>query len=104
MSTSAGVARLNGQGIVKGHVHSGCYSLTSTRTAADGSQRAVFFIATEDNLGADGGAAPATINVPGLPAGTYRCISWAGTGSHGVPINQFANQAPAVDAFRLIVR
>lgn len=96
-------ARLNGNGIVKGHVHSGCYLLSSTRRAPNGADRATFFLATEDNLGAEGDPSFVTINVPGLAAGTYRCISWAGTGSHGIPVNMFANQAPAVDAFRLVV-
>lgn len=96
---------LNEDGIVRGHFHSGCQLLQSTDEAPT-PDRAQFFVATEDG---GGGTTPdtVTINVPGdalTVAGTYRCASWAGDGSHRVPMMQFANQIPAFDSFRLVVR
>jgi hypothetical protein len=62
-----------------------------------------FFVATEDR---QGGRTPDTvaIQVPGLPqAGTAQCASWAGDGSHRIPMMQRANQTPAFDAVRIQV-
>jgi len=53
------------------------------------------------------GATPdtVTIQVPGLPtAGTAQCASWAGDGSHRIPMMERANQTPAFDAVRIRVR
>lgn len=100
----AQASRLNQNGVVLGHTHNGCYTLPSAGQPANGSERALFFIATEDNQGADGAPSSYTVTVPGLPAGQYRCMSWAGTASHGVPMNQFANQQIAADVFRITVR
>jgi hypothetical protein len=45
-----------------------------------------------------------SIQVPGLPqAGTAQCASWAGDGSHRIPMMQRANQTPAFDAVRIQV-
>jgi hypothetical protein len=45
-----------------------------------------------------------TINVPGMPtAGTAQCASWAGDGSHRIPMTERANQTPAFDAVRITV-
>jgi hypothetical protein len=95
---------LNEEGIVRGHFHSACQRLQST-TEAPTPDRAQFFVATEDG---GGGTTPdsVTINVPAdtLSApGIYRCASWAGDGSHRIPMMQFANQTPAFDTFRLVV-
>jgi hypothetical protein len=95
---------LNEDGIVRGHFHSSCQRLQSTSEAPT-PDRAQFFVATEDG---GGGTTPdsVTINVPAdtLSApGTYRCASWAGDGSHRIPMMQFANQPPAFDTFRLVV-
>jgi hypothetical protein len=63
-----------------------------------------FFVATEDRKG---GAEPdeVTIQVPGMPdEGTAQCASWAGDGSHRIPMMQRANQTPAFDAVRIRVR
>ena len=63
-----------------------------------------FFVATEDSRG---GREPdtVTINVPGLPtAGLAQCASWAGDGSHRIPMMERANQTPALDAVRIQVR
>jgi hypothetical protein len=60
-----------------------------------------FFVATEDKKG---GAAPdvVTIQVPGMPTtGIAQCASWAGDGSHRIPMMQRANQTPAVDSVRV---
>jgi hypothetical protein len=62
-----------------------------------------FFVATEDKRG---GAQPdtVTIRVPGLPQeGIAQCASWAGDGSHRVPMMQRANQTPPIDAVRVKV-
>jgi hypothetical protein len=62
-----------------------------------------FFVATEDS---GGSAAPdqIVINVPGLPeAGVAQCASWAGDGSHRIPMMQRANQIPAFDSVRINV-
>jgi hypothetical protein len=95
---------LNADGIVRGHFHSACQRLQSTNEAPT-PDRAQFFVATEDG---GGGTTPdsVTINVPAnalSAAGTYRCASWAGDGSHRIPMMQFANQTPAFDTFRLVV-
>jgi hypothetical protein len=60
-------------------------------------------VATEDSKG---GRTPdsVTIQVPGLPqSGTAQCASWAGDGSHRVPMSERANQTPAIDVVRIQV-
>lgn len=94
---------LNEDGVIRGHFHSACQLLESTEEAPNPEPAPQFFVATEDG---GGGVQPdsVTINVPGLPtAGTYRCSSWAGDGTHRVPMLQRANQTPAFDTFRLEV-
>lgn len=93
---------LNEDAIVRGHFHSACQLLQGTDEAPT-PDRAQFFVATEDGGGTTTPDS-VTINVPGLAAaGTYKCASWAGDGSHRVPMMQFANQIPAIDAFQLVV-
>ncbi|MEV4704406.1 hypothetical protein [Actinoplanes sp. NPDC049316] len=95
---------LTAEGLVRGHFHTACRMLESTDEAVDPSPVPAFFVATEDRKG---GAQPdtVTIQVPGLPqAGTAQCASWAGDGSHRVPMMQRANQTPAIDAVRVTVR
>ncbi|GIM91654.1 hypothetical protein [Actinoplanes toevensis] len=90
-------------GIERGHFHTACRMLTSTREAPDPSPVPAFFVATEDKKG---GKAPdtVTIQVPGLPQeGTAQCASWAGDGSHRVPMMERANETPAIDAVRIRV-
>jgi hypothetical protein len=90
-------------GIVRGHFHTACRMLPNLNEAPDPSPVPAFFVATEDSKG---GMAPdsVTINVAGLPAtGTAQCASWAGDGSHRIPMMQRANQTPAFDSFRLQV-
>ncbi|MDT5037112.1 MAG: hypothetical protein QOE03_2297 [Micromonosporaceae bacterium] len=94
---------LTAQGLVRGHFHTACRMLTSTNAAPDPAPVPAFFVATEDK---SGGATPDTIviNVPGLPtAGTAQCASWAGDGSHRIPMMQRANQIPAFDSVRVQV-
>jgi hypothetical protein len=77
--------------------------LTSTREAPDPSVAVAFFVATEDK---SGGAKPdtITINVTGMPqAGLAQCVSWAGDGSHRIPMMQLAKEIPALDAVRFQV-
>jgi hypothetical protein len=91
-------------GIVRGHFHTACRMLPNTREAPDPSPVPAFFLATEDQRG---GRAPdtVTINVPGMPtAGTAQCASWAGDGSHRIPMMERANETPAIDAVRITVR
>jgi hypothetical protein len=46
-----------------------------------------------------------TVRIPGLPAaGEAQCATWAGDGSHRMPMMVFANQVPAFDAVRITVR
>ena len=90
-------------GLVRGHFHTACRMLANTNEAPAPDPVPAFFVATEDKKG---GAAPdvVTIQVPGLPAeGTAQCASWAGDGSHRIPMMQRANQTPAFDAVRIEV-
>ena len=90
-------------GIVRGHFHTACRMLASTNEAPDPAPVPAFFVATEDKAG---GKAPdtVTIQVAGLPQeGTAQCASWAGDGSHRIPMMQAANQTPAFDAVRIEV-
>jgi hypothetical protein len=91
-------------GIVRGHFHTACRMLASTSVAPPPDPVPAFFVATEDSKGS---ATPdvVTIAVPGLPtAGTAQCASWAGDGSHRIPMMERANQTPAIDAVRITVR
>jgi hypothetical protein len=96
-------AFLNAQGLTRGHFHTACRILTSTRNAPDPAPAPAFFVATEDN---GGGSRPdtVTVHVTGLPAGLAECAVWAGDGSHRVPMMQRANQIPAFDVVRIFVR
>ncbi len=90
-------------GITRGHFHTACRILGSTDEAPDPAPVPAFFVATEDR---QGGRAPdtVTIRVPGIPdEGTAQCASWAGDGSHRIPMMQRANQTPAFDAVRIQV-
>ena len=91
-------------GIVRGHFHTACRPLANTNEAPAPDPVPDFFVATEDSKG---GATPDTVDiqVAGLPtAGTAQCASWAGDGSHRIPMMQRANQTPAFDAVRIRVR
>ena len=91
-------------GIERGHFHTACRMLTSTKEAPAPEPVPAFFVATEDGKGA---AEPdeVTIQVPGLPsAGKAQCASWAGDGSHRIPMMERANQTPAFDTVRIRVR
>jgi hypothetical protein len=95
---------LTDEGLVRGHFHTACRMLTSTREAPLPDPVPAFFVATQDN---GGGATPdtITINVSGMPSrGTAQCASWAGDGSHRVPMMQKANQIPAIDSVRITVQ
>ncbi|MCW2502005.1 MAG: hypothetical protein JWO79_289 [Actinomycetia bacterium] len=99
----AEMSLLDAQGLVRGHFHTACRMLNNTNEAPDAAPAPAFFVATEDN---GGGAQPdqIVIEVPGLPtAGTAQCASWAGDGSHRIPMMQRANQTPAFDAVRIQV-
>jgi len=93
---------LNDQGLVRGHFHTACRMLQGDE-AQDPAPAPAFFVATEDG---SGGAAPdtVTVTVAGLTTpGTAQCASWAGDGSHRVPMMQRANQIPAFDVVRVQV-
>jgi hypothetical protein len=95
---------LNSAGLQRGHFHTACRMLTSTNEAPESGPAPAFFVATQDN---GGGAQPDTvaINVTGMPSrGVAQCTSWAGDGSHRVPMMQRANQTPAIDSVRIVVR
>ncbi|WP_250006030.1 Pecanex-like protein 1 [Actinoplanes sp. M2I2] len=91
-------------GLVRGHFHTACRLLPSTNEAPASDPVPAFFVATEDSRG---GATPDSVDiqVPGLPnAGTAQCASWAGDGSHRIPMMVRANQIPAFDSVRITVR
>ncbi len=91
-------------GLVRGHFHTACRMLASLTEAPAPDPVPAFFVATEDSKG---GATPdtVTIQVPGLPqAGTAQCASWAGDGSHRIPMMERANQTPAFDVVKIRVR
>src|SRR5690349_717313 len=91
-------------GIVRGHFHTACRILQSTNEAPAPDPVPAFFVATEDKKGGRG-ADTVSIQVAGLPqAGTFQCASWAGDGSHRIPMMERANQTPAFDAVRVQVR
>jgi hypothetical protein len=90
-------------GLVRGHFHTACRVLSSTKVAPAPDPVPDFFVATEDSKG---GATPdvVTINVPGIKtAGNVQCSSWAGDGSHRIPMMERANQTPAIDSVRITV-
>ncbi|MBM2617859.1 Pecanex-like protein 1 [Actinoplanes sp. LDG1-06] len=90
-------------GLVRGHFHTACRMLASTNEAPAPDPVPAFFVATEDSRG---GAQPDSvqIQVPGLPdAGTAQCASWAGDGSHRIPMMVRANQTPAFDVVKIQV-
>jgi hypothetical protein len=94
---------LTEDGLVRGHFHTACRVLGDADSAPRPDRQAIF-VATEDGAG---GAQPdtVTVRIPGLPAaGEAQCVSWAGDGSHRIPMMAFANQVPAVDAVRITVR
>ncbi len=94
---------LDKQGLTRGHFHTACRMLDSTKAAPDPAPVPAFFVATEDNGGSDK-PDQIVINVPGLPdTGVAQCASWAGDGSHRVPMMQRANQIPAFDSVRIDV-
>jgi hypothetical protein len=96
-------ALLQQDGIERGHFHTACRMLESTDEAPESAPAPAFFVATEDGRG---GVAPdeVTINVPGLPeAGLAQCASWAGDGSHRIPMMQRANQIPGFDVVKIQV-
>jgi hypothetical protein len=91
-------------GLVRGHFHTACRMLDSTTEAPAPDPVPAFFVATEDSKG-DATPDTVTIAVPGLPsAGTAQCASWAGDGSHRIPMMQRANQIPSIDSVRIRVR
>jgi hypothetical protein len=94
---------LDKQGLVRGHFHTACRMLDSTKVAPDPAPVPAFFVATEDSGGSDK-PDQIVINVPGLPdTGIAQCASWAGDGSHRIPMMQRANQIPAFDSVRINV-
>jgi hypothetical protein len=97
------MSKLNEQGLVRGHFHTACRILNNDDEAPDPQPAPAFFVATEDG-GGSGQPDEIVIEVPGLPdEGTFQCASWAGDGSHRLPMMQRANQTPAFDAVRIRV-
>ncbi|MDG4800588.1 hypothetical protein [Micromonospora sp. WMMD980] len=94
---------LNDQGLVRGHFHTACRMLGSTRQPPNPQDVPAFFVATEDGRG---GNQPddVLIQIPGLPdSGLAQCSVWAGDGSHRIPMMERANQTPAIDVVRIQV-
>ncbi|MFY1633067.1 Pecanex-like protein 1 [Solwaraspora sp. WMMB335] len=94
---------LTEDGLTRGHFHTACRMLDSTRRAPQPGPVPAFFVATEDG-GGGAGSDEVVVQVPGLPTtGIAQCASWAGDGSHRVPMMQRANQIPAFDVVRVVV-
>jgi hypothetical protein len=94
---------LDDEGLQRGHFHTACRLLRSTDEAPNSGKAPEFFLATQDNKG---GAEPdtVTVDVPGIDtAGELQCTSWAGDGSHRIPMMTKANETPAVDSVRITV-
>jgi hypothetical protein len=95
---------LDDNGIQRGHFHTACRMLPSLDEAPDSSPDPEFFLATQDNKGGSG-TDTVDVEVTGMPkSGTAQCTSWAGDGSHRIPMMQRANQTPAVDSVRITVK
>jgi hypothetical protein len=95
---------LNLAGLQRGHFHTACRMLDSARQAPDPAPVPAFFKATEDG---GGSSTPDTVSVTvsGLPRpGMAQCAVWAGDGSHRIPMMQRANETPAFDVVRILVR
>jgi hypothetical protein len=96
-------AFLTRDGLTRGHFHTGCRMLQSTRSAPDPAVAPAFFVATEDGGGSER-PDTITINITGMPtAGIAQCASWAGDGSHRIPMMEKANATPAFDTVRITV-
>lgn len=94
---------LNADKLQRGHFHTACRNLASTRSAPDSGKAPEFFIATQDNKGG-AGSDTVTINVTGVKTpGVLQCTSWAGDGSHRTPMMSRANETPAIDSVRIFV-
>lgn len=93
---------LNAKGLVRGHFHTACQLIDNKAPQPD--RQFDTFLATEDGKG---GSDPDTVTITtpkGLSVtGEARCTVWAGDGSHRIPMEQFANQVPAIDSIRLEV-
>jgi hypothetical protein len=92
---------LNGEGLQRGHFHTACRIIDAEPPSPDPDPE--FFLATQDN---EGGRGPdeVVIEVPGIDtAGQIQCSSWAGDGSHRIPMMERANQTPAFDSVRITV-
>ncbi|MET8837027.1 hypothetical protein ABZV78_24360 [Micromonospora sp. NPDC004540] len=94
---------LNDQGLVRGHFHTACRMLDSTRQPPNPQDVPAFFVATEDGRGSEQ-PDDVQIQIPGLPeSGLAQCAVWAGDGSHRIPMMERANQTPAFDVVRIRV-
>lgn len=96
---------LNEDGIQRGHFHVACTLLSDGNVAPDplALLEPGFFGAVEDG-GGGAGASEVSVDIPGLDTpGLYRCMAWAGDGSHRVPMMSFARQHIAVDVVRVMV-
>jgi hypothetical protein len=92
---------LNGDGLQRGHFHTACRLIDGEPPSPGATPK--FFEATQDNKGSDE-PDEVTITVPGIDqAGEVQCASWAGDGSHRIPMMERANQTPAFDAVRITV-
>jgi hypothetical protein len=92
---------LNEDGLQRGHFHTACRVIDAEPPSPDPVPE--FFLATQDNKGG-AEADEVVIEVPGIDtAGEIQCASWAGDGSHRIPMMQRANQTPAFDAVRITV-
>ncbi|MFR9803836.1 hypothetical protein ACL02T_16270 [Pseudonocardia sp. RS010] len=92
---------LDENGIQRGHFHTACRMISLDEAPAPG-EKPAFFVATQDNQGG-AGESTVTVDVTGLPKGVAQCSSWAGDGSHRIPMMERADQTPAFDSVRIQV-
>jgi hypothetical protein len=92
---------LDDNGIQRGHFHTACRMISLDKAPAPGDKPA-FFLATQDNKGG-AGESTVSVDVTGLPKGIAQCSSWAGDGSHRIPMMERADQTPAFDSVRIQV-
>ena len=96
-------AFLNKDGLTRGHFHTGCRLIGDGTEAPSPFRLGDRFVATEDGKGS---SKPDTVSItiPGFDeTGNVQCASWAGDGSHRIPMMSFANEIPAFDAVRITV-
>jgi hypothetical protein len=89
-------------GLQRGHFHTACRMVDGEPPSPGETPK--FFLATQDNGGGEDPDVVTIVVEGGIDeAGEVQCSSWAGDGSHRIPMMQRANQTPAFDSVRITV-